>query len=115
MRVAKLETLRKAQEYQQTRRSDRQATYQAAIDPMTDFGWRTGDSNFDVDRELTIPLVRCANGVRVYGSPASVATVDTIQEGFAKLNAAQTEAESETAYAETAVGMTILSSRHVPM
>jgi hypothetical protein len=32
------------------------------------------------------------------------AAVDTIQEGFAKLNAAQTEAASEAAYAEIAVG-----------
>jgi len=103
-RVAKLETLRKAQEYQQTRRSERQATYQAAIDLMTDFGWRTGDSNFDVVREFTIPFVRCANRVRVYGSPASIAAVDKIQEGFSKLNAAQTEADSETAYADIAVG-----------
>ncbi len=102
--VAKLETLRKTQEYLQTRRSERQATYQAALDLMGDWGWRTGDSSFDVVREFTIPFVRCANRVRVYGSPASIAAIDKIQSGFSKLNAVQSEAESEAAYAEIAIG-----------
>jgi hypothetical protein len=103
-RVAKLETLRKNREYQQTRRSERQATYQAAIDLLTDWGWRTGASDFDVVRDFTIPFVRCANKVRVYESPASIVAIDELQVAFAKLNAAQTEAEIEAAYAEIAIG-----------
>lgn len=103
-RVAKLEALRKNREYQQARRSERQGTYQAAIDLLTDWGWRTGESNFDVVREFTLPFVRCANRVRVYGSPASIAAIDEIQGGLAKLNAAQTEAETEAAYTQIAIG-----------
>src|ERR1700730_7869177 len=48
-------------------------------------------------REFTIPFVRAANRVRVYGSPASIAAMDEIQEGFAMLNRAKGEAEREAA------------------
>jgi len=96
--VANIETSRKGLEYQLKRRSERQETYQTAIDLLTDWGWReTSDRKYDVVRDFTIPFVRTANRVRVYGSPASVAAMDEIQEGFAMLNRAKGDAERAAA------------------
>jgi hypothetical protein len=96
--VANIETSRKQLEYQLKRRSERQETYQAAIDLLTDFGWRTTtDRKYDVVRDFTIPFVRAANRVRVYGSPAAVAAIDEIQEGFAMSNRAKKDSEREAA------------------
>jgi len=75
------------------RRDNRLETYQRAIDLLTDFDWRYDDKDYDVKHEFTIPFVRAANEVRVHGSPASVAAMDEIQQGFAKLNDAKTENE----------------------
>ena len=55
-------------------------------------------------REFTIPFVRVANRVRVYGSPASIAAMDEIQEGFAMLNRAKGEAEREAAEKAIRIG-----------
>ncbi len=97
-RSADVETRRQRWAYRQTRRAERQETYQAAIDLMTDWGWRIDDPDFDVVRDFTIPFVRTANRVRVYGSPASVAAMDAIQAGFGRLNHAQTREEVEAAH-----------------
>jgi hypothetical protein len=96
--TASVETRRRNWEYQVKRRGERQETYQTAIDLLTDWGWRSDtDPNFDVVRDFTIPFVRAANRVRVYGSPASIAAMDAIQEGFAKLNRAGNESERAAA------------------
>jgi hypothetical protein len=83
---ANLETRRRMLEYQLRRRSERQETYKTAIDLLTDWGWRREHPKYDVINEFTIPFVRAANHVRVYGSPASIAAMDEIQEAFALLN-----------------------------
>jgi hypothetical protein len=59
---------------------------------------------YDVVREFTIPFVRAANRVRVYGSPASIAAMDEIQEGFAMLNRAKGEADREAAEKAIRIG-----------
>jgi hypothetical protein len=103
--VANVETRRRQWDYLQKRRAERQETYQAAIDLLTDWGWRQeGDPTFDTIRDFTVPFVRVANRVRVYGSPASVAAMDEIQEGFARLNAAKTENEEASAYEAVRTG-----------
>jgi hypothetical protein len=96
-RADDVETQRQRWAYRQTRRDERRETYQAAIDLMTDWGWRGDDPTFDVVREFTIPFVRMANRVRVYGSPASVAAMDKIQAGFGLLNHAETSEELDAA------------------
>jgi hypothetical protein len=45
--------------------------------------------------------VRTANQLRVYGSPASIAAMDELQEAFSKLNRA--ESDSERAAADEAI------------
>jgi hypothetical protein len=95
--VANVETSRKTLEYQLKRRNERQETYQTAIDLLTDWGWRSSDRKYDVVHEFTIPFVRAANRVQVYGSPASIAAMDEIQEGFAMLNRAKGESELQAA------------------
>ena len=96
--VANVETNRKNLEYRLERRSERQKTYQTAIDLMSDWEWRaTYDRKYDVVHEFTIPFVRAANRVRVYGSPASIAAMDEIQEAFGMLNIAKGENEREAA------------------
>jgi hypothetical protein len=95
--VANVETNRKILEYSLKRRSERQETYKTAIDLLTDWGWRSDDRKYDVVHEFTIPFVRAANHVRIYGSPASIAAMDEIQEGFAMLNRAKGESERQAA------------------
>ena len=103
--VASVETNRKNLEYELKRRSERQETYQAAIDLLTDYGWRsTFDRKYDVVREFTIPFVQVANKVRLYGSPASIAAMDEIQEGFAMLNRAKGAADREAAEKAIRIG-----------
>lgn len=103
--VASVETDRKRLEYQLKRRSERQETYQKAIDLLTDRGWRTiSDRKYDIVREFTIPFVQAANRVRIYGSPASVSAIDDIQDGFAMLNKAKGESEREAAEKAISVG-----------
>jgi hypothetical protein len=98
-RSANIETQRQRWTYQQKRRSERQKTYQTAIDLIADWGWRSdNESDYDVVHEFTIPFVRTANRVRVYGSPASVAAMDQIQNGFVSLNSAETEDALSAAY-----------------
>jgi hypothetical protein len=103
--VANVETERKKVEYQLKRRSERQETYQRAIDLLTDRGWRTiSDRKYDVAREFTIPFVQAVNRVRVYGRPASVAAMDEIQDGFAMLNRAKGENERDAAEKAISIG-----------
>ena len=104
--VANVETRRKSTEYQLKRRSERQETYQTALDLLGDWGWRSdgSDPSYDVVRDFTIPFVRTANRIRVYGSPASIAATDEIQEGFAMLNRAEGASELEAAYKAINIG-----------
>jgi hypothetical protein len=99
LRAANLETKRTILEYRLRRRSERQETYKVAIDLLTDWGWQGSIPNYDVVREFNIPFVHAANHVRVYGSPASIAAMDEIQEGIALLNRAN-ETKLAEAYAE---------------
>ena len=103
--VANVEASRKSLEDQMKRRSERKETYQAAIDLLTDLGWREiSDRKYDVVREFTIPFVRTANRVRVYGSPASIAAMDEIQQGFAMSNKAKGDSEREAAAKAISLG-----------
>ncbi len=102
--LANVETRRHLWEYRMKRRAERQETYQAAIDLLTDWGWRSFDPKFDIVSEFTIPFVRVANRVRVYGSPASVAAVDEIQRGFAMLNKSEKEVDSQAAHEAIHIG-----------
>jgi hypothetical protein len=103
--VANVETNRRSWEYVMKRRGERQETYQKAIDLLTDFGWRAGgDPGYDVVRDFTVPFVRAANRVRVYGSPASIAAMDEIQEGFARLNNAKNDSERAAAHEAIGIG-----------
>jgi hypothetical protein len=101
--VANTEIAQKNEELQLKRRSERLENYQKAIDLLTDRGWRSGDPKYDaaIVREFTIPFVRAVNRVRVYGSPASIAAMDEIQDAFGMLNTAK--GESERAAAEIAI------------
>ena len=95
---ADMETRRQQWEYRQKRRSERQETYQTVIDLLTDWGWRQGDKEYDVVRDFTIPFVRAANRVRVYGSPASIAAMDELQGHFSQLNSAKSKSQLAAAY-----------------
>jgi hypothetical protein len=74
-----------------SRRDERQETYQIVLDLLSDWGWRQGTNDYDVVRDFSIPFVRAANRVRVYGSPGTIAAMDAIQDGLALSNRAQTE------------------------
>ncbi len=88
------------------RRDSRLETYQKAIDLLTDFGWRIRiDKDYDVVHEFTIPFLRAANRVRVHGSPASVAAMDEVQQGFGELNSANTPSEHAAAMKAIDVGL----------
>ena len=68
------------------------------IDLLAEWGWRQEyDPDFDVIRDFTVPFVKAANGIRVYGSPACVAAMDEIQEALDILNKAAGNSEHETA------------------
>ena len=97
--TANAETRRRRWEYRPELRDKRQETYQTAIDLLSDWGWRGDgqDPDYDVVRDFNIPFVRVANRIRIYGSPASIAAMDEIQDGFARRNRAEGESEHEAA------------------
>jgi hypothetical protein len=103
--VTNTQIAQKKEELQLKRRSERLENYQTAIDLLTDRGWRSDDPKYDkaIVREFTIPFVRAVNRVRVYGSPASIAAMDEIQDAFRMLNRAK--GESERAAAEKAIDL----------
>jgi hypothetical protein len=103
--VANIAARQKTWEVELQRRDERHETYQKAIDLLTDFGWRDGDKNYDIEQAFTIPFVRAANRVRVHGSPASVAAMDEIQVAFAKWNEAKTDRERNTFLNAIQVGL----------
>lgn len=89
----------------ETRRNERKQTYAAAIDLLTDYGWRTQyepDYSANIVQEFTIPFIHMANRVRLYCSPASIEAIDKLQEAFTSLNAAHTDSELEDAEARIA-------------
>ena len=49
--------------------------------------------------------MRAANRVRVYGSPATIAALDEIQNGFGMFNKAKGESERATAAKDIHVGL----------
>jgi hypothetical protein len=103
--VKDVEVRQKNQEYQLKRRAERQESYQAAIDLLTDMQWRTGnDTRFDMVRDFTIPFIHAANKMRVYGSPESIAAIDELQEAFARSNRAKDKSEREAAITAISVG-----------
>lgn len=67
------------------RRTDRQQAYLVALDLLTDFGWDTSQQQYDVTESFNKPFLHAANRVRLYGSPAAIAAVTKIQDGFAAL------------------------------
>jgi hypothetical protein len=80
----------------ETRRNERQQTYVAAIDLLTDHDWRTQyepSYSANIVQEFTIPFLHTANRVRLYCSPASIAAMDELQEAFASGNVARTDPE----------------------
>jgi hypothetical protein len=84
----------------QRRRDERREVYKTAIDLLSDLGWREGrDPEFDVERDFSRPFVRAINGVRLYGSPESVAAADELQDAFHKSNNAKSEKAREIAAA----------------
>jgi hypothetical protein len=97
--VANIEAAQKNEELQLKRRSERLENYQTAVDLLTDLGWRIGDPKYNhaIVREFNIPFVRAANRLRIYGSPASVAAMDEIQDAFRMLNLAKGETERAAA------------------
>jgi len=104
--VAIIETRRRKWEYRMKRRDERQDTYQKVLDLLSDWSWRAdGDGSFDVVRDFSMPFVRVANRVRVYGSPACVAALDEIQRAFARLNRAKNESEQEAAQSAIFAGL----------
>jgi hypothetical protein len=118
-RVTAAEARREESRLAETRRAERRETYQTAIDLLTDYGWRSTSpsasvlpwprrAQYDVIREFTIPFVRAANRIRLYCSEPSIAAIDQIQEGFALLNAANTNADFDNAYAQIHSGHDLL-------
>jgi len=97
--VANTEIAQKNEELLLKRRSERLENYQKAIDLLTDLGWRSDVPKYNeaIIQEFTIPFVRAANRLRVYGSPASVAAMDEIQDAFRMLNRAKGESERAAA------------------
>lgn len=89
----------------ETRRNERKQTYTTAIDLLTDYGWRTQyepSYSANIVQEFTIPFIHAANRIRLYGSPASIAATDALQEAFASLNKAHTDQELKEAEARIA-------------
>jgi hypothetical protein len=92
---ANAETRRRQTEYQLERRKERKEAYLNAIDLVTDWQWYEGRTDFDVENDFSMPFVRSATRIRLYGSPASIAAVDEIQEGLHKLNEANKAQDEE--------------------
>ena len=105
--VAKMQLAQKNDELELQRRSERRENYQTAINLLTDWEWRRGDRKYDeaIVQEFTVPFVRTANRVRVYGSPATIAALDEIQNGFGMFNKAKGESERATAAKDIHVGL----------
>ena len=105
--VARSEIAQRNEELLVKRRGDRLASYQKAIDLLTDWEWRRGDRKYDkaVVREFTLPFVHAANQMRVYGSPATIAAMDEIQIAFGALGRTSVEAERVAAEKAIHVGL----------
>jgi hypothetical protein len=105
--VTKMELAEKQDELAWQRRNERRENYQTVINLLTDFEWRSGDHKYDeqVVELFTLPFVRAANRVRVYGSPACIAALDEIQGGFGKLNRAKGESERVAATRQIHAGL----------
>jgi hypothetical protein len=105
--VANSEIAQKNKELLVKRRSERQENYQTAIDLLTDLSWRRGDPKYDaaIEREFSLPFIHAANRVRVYGSPATVAAIDEIQEALRMSNRAKRDSERVAAGTALLLGL----------
>ncbi|MBR0778734.1 hypothetical protein JQ625_28235 [Bradyrhizobium diazoefficiens] len=105
--VTNSEIAQKNEELRMKRRSERLESYQKVIDLLTDYGWRSGDPKYDeaVDHEFSIPFVRAANRVRVYGSPATIAALDEIQVALAAKSKAKRDIERVAAAKSIQLGL----------
>jgi len=103
--LAHNETVQKQEEHLIKRRDERKAAYIQAINLVTDWQWRRASNDPNADRDFTIPFVRSAMAVRLYGSPASINAVDRIQSGLKQLNNAQDRRSLDVAYTEINAGL----------
>ena len=103
--LAHNETVQKQEEHLIKRRDERKAAYIQAINLVTDWQWRRASNDPNADRDFTIPFVRSATAVRIYGSPASINAVDRIQSGLKQLNNAQDRRPLDAAYTEINAGL----------
>lgn len=103
--LAHNETVQKQEEHLIKRRDERKAAYIQAINLVTDWQWRRASNDPNADRDFTIPFVRSATAVRLYGSPASINAVDRIQSGLKQLNNAQDRRSLDVAYTEINAGL----------
>jgi hypothetical protein len=96
IRQADAERDRHMADTQAQRRSERQAAYISVMDLLVDFGWDSAfpDEDYNVAESFNKPFLHAANQVRLYGSPATVAAIDQIQEGLAAMNRDDPAAES---------------------
>jgi hypothetical protein len=103
--LAHSETAQKQEEHQIKRRDERKAAYMQTINLVTDWQWRRGYNDPNADRDFTIPLVRSATAVRLFGSPASINAVDRIQSGLGQLNNAKDHRSLDAANTEINAGL----------
>ncbi|WP_426566802.1 hypothetical protein ACPPVT_09825 [Angustibacter sp. McL0619] len=81
------------------RRRERQATYEAVLDAVSNWAWdsTTAASDYDVVERFSKPFNLAAIRIRLYGSDATIAATDDIQRGFAMLNRAEDSAAATAA------------------
>lgn len=103
--VTNSEIAQKNKELLLKRRGERLENYQTAINLLTDYAWQSVDSKYDVVHDFDIPFVRAANRLRIYGSPASVAAMDEIQDAFRMLNRAKRDSERAAAAEAIRLGL----------
>jgi hypothetical protein len=103
--LAHTQTVQKQEEHQTKRRDERKAAYLQTINLVTDWQWRRAYNDPKADRDFTIPFVRSATAVRLYGSPASINAVDRIQSGLAHLNNAKDQRSIDAANTDIDAGL----------
>jgi hypothetical protein len=101
--TSRMETWRKKDEDQNRRRDERKKAYLQAIDLLTNWQWSSEYPEPDADKTFTLGFVRSCTRVRVYGSPASRAAVDRIQQGLGRSNDAAKANDREAAGAAYAM------------
>lgn len=94
------------------RRRERQQAYERALDLLVLWEWDRDSSSaprkYDVVESFSKPFVVAVTRIRMYGSPASVAAVDQIQESLALLNRANSLGSEELAWDAITAGIDAL-------